>query len=427
MSLRIQPRQLQGKVHIPPSKSMAHRAIICASLARGRSVISNVQYSKDIEATISAMKALGTMIFQHDDYLEIDGTTTFMRNNGEIDCHESGSTLRFMIPISLVQPSNFHFKGEGRLGKRPLDVYYQIFEKQNIGYLYKENVLDLYVMGQLHAGTFEIAGDVSSQFISGLLFALPLFPQDSRIVITSPLQSKGYVDLTIQMLQHYGIFVINNHYQELIIPGGQHYHARDYEVEGDFSQAAFYLVAGALGNDVTLEGLNFQSKQGDKVVIDILEKMGCQFKQVENSCQITCSSLQGTVIDGSQCPDIIPIIAMACAQAKGKSVIQNIERLRIKECDRLKATVDMIVQLGGQAIEHQDSMEIIGVEKLKGGEVTSSHDHRMAMSAAIMSSVCEGDVVIDDRQCVEKSYPDFWEDFKSLGGEYNECKLGNKN
>ncbi len=427
MSLRIQPKQLQGKVHIPPSKSMAHRAIICASLARGRSIISNVQYSKDIEATISAMKALGTMIFQHDDYLEIDGTTTFMRNNGEIGCHESGSTLRFIIPISLVQPSNFHFKGEGRLGKRPLDVYYQIFEKQNIGYLYKENVLDLYVMGQLHAGTFEIAGDVSSQFISGLLFALPLLPQDSRIIITSPLQSKGYVDLTIQMLQHYGVFVINNEYQELIIPGGQHYHARDYEVEGDFSQAAFYLVAGALGNDVILEGLNFQSKQGDKVAIDILKKMGCQFYQEEDSCRITCASLQGTTIDGTQCPDIIPVVAMACANAKGKSVIKNVERLRLKECDRLKATVDMIQQLGGQVIENQDSMEIIGVKKLKGGQVTSSHDHRMAMSAAIVSSVCEDVVVLDDYECVEKSYPDFWKDFKSLGGEYSECELGNDN
>ena len=427
MSLRIQPKQLQGKVHIPPSKSMAHRAIICASLARGRSIISNIQYSKDIEATISAMKALGTMIFQHDDYLEIDGTTTFMRNNGEIDCHESGSTLRFIIPISLVQPSNFHFKGEGRLGKRPLDVYYQIFEKQNIGYLYKENVLDLYVMGQLHAGTFEIAGDVSSQFISGLLFALPLLPQDSRIIITSPLQSKGYVDLTIQMLQHYGVFVINNEYQELIIPGGQHYHAHDYEVEGDFSQAAFYLVAGALGNDVILEGLNFQSKQGDKVAIDILKKMGCQFYQEEDSCRITCASLQGTTIDGTQCPDIIPVVAMACANAKGKSVIKNVERLRLKECDRLKATVDMIQQLGGQVIENQDSMEIIGVKKLKGGQVTSSHDHRMAMSAAIVSSVCEDVVVLDDYECVEKSYPDFWKDFKSLGGECSECKLGNDN
>lgn len=427
MSLRIQPKQLQGKVHIPPSKSMAHRAIICASLARGRSIISNVQYSKDIEATISAMKALGTMIFQHDDYLEIDGTTTFMRNNGEIDCHESGSTLRFMIPISLVQPSNFHFKGEGRLGKRPLDVYYQIFEKQNIGYLYKENVLDLYVMGQLQAGTFEIAGDVSSQFMSGLLFALPLLPQDSRIIITSPLQSKGYVDLTIQMLQYYGVFVINNDYREFIIPGGQHYHAHDYEVEGDFSQAAFYFVAGALGNDVTLEGLNFQSKQGDKVAVDILEKMGCQFYQEEKRCRITSSALQGTVVDGAQCPDIIPIIAMACAYAKGKSIIQNIGRLRLKECDRLKATVDMIHQLGGEVIEKQDSMEIIGIETLRGGEVTSSHDHRMAMSAAIISSVCEDAVVIDDYNCVEKSYPEFWEDFKSLGGEYHECKLGNNN
>lgn len=424
MSIQIIPHQLKGSVHVPPSKSMAHRAIICASLARGKSTITNIEYSQDIKATISAMKALGTMIFEHDDYLEIDGTTTFIKNQCEIDCCESGSTLRFMVPISIVCEANVHFVGEGRLGKRPLDVYYDIFEKQGISYLYKENCLDLYVRGRLHGGEFEIPGDVSSQFISGLLFALPLMDEDSFIKITSPLESKGYIDLTLQMLNQYGIQIINHDYQEIIIPGNQHYYPHNYRVEADFSQAAFYLVAGALQNHVVLKDLNLESYQGDKEAIAILERMGCELIPQEDGYQIVTHQLIATTIDGSQCPDIIPVIALACALAKGTSKIEHIGRLRIKECDRLRATVEVIQQLGGQAQELDDSMIIEGVEQLRGGHVSSYNDHRMAMMEAIASTVCKDKVVIDEKDCVKKSYPSFWEHFQMLGGIFDECELG---
>lgn len=422
--IAITPKKIKGSVQVPPSKSLAHRAIICASLARGKSIIRNIEYSKDIEATISAMKELGTMIFQYDDYLEIDGTTTFFRNNCEIDCCESGSTLRFIVPISIVCEANVHFKGEGRLGKRPLDVYYHIFDQQNISYLYRENVLDLYIRGQLQGGEFEIPGDVSSQFISGLLFALPLMDQDSKIIITSPLQSKGYIDLTIQMLNQYGIEIIHHDYQEFIIRGRQQYQPCDYSVEADFSQAAFYLVAGALGNDVTMKGLNLETKQGDKEAVQILEKMGCCLTPVDDGHQMYPGILTATTIDGSQCPDIIPVIALACAMSRGVSHIVNIERLRIKECDRLKATVEVINQLGGIAKEEKDSMIIEGVSSLHGGMVSSYNDHRMAMMEAIASTVCEDVVVIDQKECVQKSYPSFWEHFESLGGVYDEFDMG---
>lgn len=422
--IAIKPKKIKGSIKVPPSKSMAHRAIICASLAQGKSTIRNIEYSKDIEATISAMKALGTIIFQYDDYLEIDGTTTFFRNNCEIDCCESGSTLRFMVPISIVCQANIHFTGEGRLGKRPLDVYYRIFDQQNISYLYRENVLDLYIRGQLKGGEFEIPGDVSSQFISGLLFALPLMDDDSKIIITSPLQSKGYIDLTLQMLNQYGIQIINHDYQEFIISGGQRYQPCDYTVEADFSQAAFYLVAGALGNHVSIQGLNLQSQQGDKEAIDILERMGCKMTPVDNGYQIYPGILSATTIDGSQCPDIIPVIALACALSEGVSEIKNIGRLRIKECDRLRATVEVINQLGGIAKENEDSMIIEGVSSLQGGQVLSYNDHRMAMMEAIASTVCEDAVVIDNKECVQKSYPSFWEHFESLGGVYDEFELG---
>ena len=335
MAISITPKQLSGTVCVPPSKSLAHRAIICASLSRGRSVITNIEYSQDIRATIGAMKSLGTMIFEYDDYLEIDGTTTFMRNQCEINCFESGSTLRFMIPISLVCESNLHYIGEGRLGKRPMQVYYDIFEQQGISYLYRENVLDLYIRGRMHGGEFEIPGDVSSQFLSGLLFALPLMDEDSRIVITSPMQSKGYVDLTLQMLEKYGIYIENHDYREFIIRGGQQYQACDYRVEADFSQAAFYLVAGALHNDVLLQDLNIDSYQGDKVVIELLKQMGCQFERTAQGDRISCQKMHAITIDGSQCPDIIPVMVLACAVSEGTSRIENISRLRIKECDRL--------------------------------------------------------------------------------------------
>ena len=422
--IAITPKKIKGSIQVPPSKSLAHRAIICASLARGKSIIRNIEYSKDIEATISAMKELGTMIFQYDDYLEIDGTTTFMRNMCDIYCHESGSTLRFMVPISIFYNANVHFMGEGRLGKRPLDVYYHIFDQQNISYLYRENVLDLYIRGQLKGGEFEIPGHVSSQFISGLLFALPLMENDSKIKITSPLQSKGYIDLTIQMLNQYGIKIINHDYQEFIIQGCQHYKPCDYSVEADFSQAAFYLVAGALGNDIHIKGLNLKTQQGDKEVVHILEQMGCCLTPCDDGYKMYPSVLNAIIIDGSQCPDIIPVVALACALSQGVSQIVNIERLRIKECDRLKATVEVINQLGGIAMEKEDSMIIQGVSSLQGGMVSSYNDHRMAMMEAIASTICEDVVVIDQKECVQKSYPSFWEHFESLGGDFDEFNMG---
>ena len=426
-SIQIKPHLLKGSIQIPPSKSIAHRAIICASLARGRSIIRNIEYSKDIEATIEAMKELGTIIFQHDDYLEIDGTTTFFRNKLRIDCHESGSTLRFMIPLTLVYDANVHFYGEGRLGKRPLDVYYRIFDKQkeNLIYLYRENALDLYLQGHLHGGTFEIPGNVSSQFLTGLLFALPLMQEDSVIKVTTPLESLFYIDLTLQVLRLYGIQIINHNYREFVIQGQQSYQPCDYDVEGDFSQAAFFLAAGALGNDVVCHGLNLDTKQGDYAMIVLLKQMNCQFVEKDNGYQIISQKLRPLSIDGSQFPDIIPILALVCALADGTSEIMNIGRLRLKESDRLKATVEVINQLGGQAIEKEDAMIIHGVKKLKGGQVSSYNDHRMAMMEAIASTVCQNDVMIDDKDCVQKSYPSFWEDFESLGGDYRECIVGN--
>lgn len=422
-AITITPTKLKGKVQVPPSKSMAHRAIICASLAKGKSRIENIEYSKDIEATIKAMQALGTTIEKHENSLTIDGSTTYSKQDSFIDCEESGSTLRFMVPISIARENRVHFVGKGNLGKRPLDTFYEIFERQNIGYMYHQDVLDLYIGGLLKPDYFKIPGNISSQFISGLLFALPLLDEDSTIEITSPLESKGYIDLTLQMLQTFGIAIENNNYQEFVIRGNQRYQAHDYRVEADYSQAAFYLVAGALGNDVTLLDLHLDSLQGDKVTLDILKQMGARIETVADGIRVVADSLHGTIVDASQCPDVIPVVSVACSLASGKSQIINAGRLRIKECDRIEATTSQLQQLGANITELKEGMDIEGVEQFTGGHCKTFDDHRIAMMLAIAATVCMQEVTIDNKECVQKSYPSFWDDYVMLGGKISECNV----
>ncbi len=422
--MKIIPTKLKGSVMVPPSKSMAHRAIICASLAKGKSRIDHIEYSQDIKATIEAMRALGTKIEMHDDYLLIDGGTTYSKDRCLIDCKESGSTLRFMVPISLVTNREVVFVGEGNLGKRPLQVYYDIFDKQGIAYQYTSDILDLHIAGKLEADHFMVPGDISSQFISGMLFAFPLLEKDSIIEITSPLQSAGYIDLTLQMLSAYGIEVINEQYQRFIIPGNQEYRCHDYYVEADYSQAAFYLVADALGNEIEVQGLNPDSLQGDRIVISLLKDMGSAVVTTSKGIMMNADRLNAITIDGRQCPDIIPVMALACSLAKGTSEIVHSERLRMKECDRLEATYQELSKLGVSLIQRQDGLMIQGLDELSGNSVSSWNDHRMAMTLAIASTCASGPIILDNYTCVQKSYPSFWQDFISLGGQCDECELG---
>ncbi|WP_249029819.1 3-phosphoshikimate 1-carboxyvinyltransferase [Tannockella kyphosi] len=421
--LKITPRKLRGTIQVPPSKSLAHRAILCASLANGISRIDNIQYSKDIDATIKAMESLGTQIMRYHDFLIIDGTTTFKKKDSYIDCKESGSTLRFLVPISIVKENKVHFVGEGNLGKRPLHTFYEIFDRQNIDYTCQEGVLDLHIEGQLKADVYQIPGNISSQFITGLLYALPLLEQDSVIEITSPLESIGYIDLTLQMLTMFGIEIEHENYQKYYIKANQSYHAMDYTVEADFSQAAFYLVAGAIGNDVTLTNLNVKSLQGDKETLDILERMNASISHNKDGLKVTAKQLQATTIDASQCPDVIPVISLACSQAKGHTSIINAGRLRIKECDRIEATRSQLNILGANIEELEEGMEIDGVTPLHGGKTSTFDDHRIAMMLAIACTISNQPIIIDNMECVQKSYPNFWEDYQSLGGIIDECDM----
>lgn len=415
--VKIIPTKLSGSIKVPPSKSLAHRAIICAALSKGISRIDNIEYSKDIEATIDGMEALGTTFTKGEDYLIVDGTTTYSKSNYEIDCKESGSTLRFLIPLTLVNESKSHFVGEGNLGKRPLDVYYQIFDEQNIGYIYRKNILDLYVMGNLKPSRFKVPGNISSQFITGLLFALPLLEGDSIIEVTTPLESKGYIDLTLQVLSQFGIKIKNLDYQTFIIFGNQEYQSHDYQVEADFSQAAYYLVAGVLGNDITITNLNLDSKQGDKAIIDLLLSMEAELIKEESGIKMRAPNrLQNIAIDARPCPDIIPILSVACSQAMGESFIVNTNRLKIKECDRKRAILEQLSYLGIEVTEFDDNIKIVGVGSITGGECCTYDDHRIAMMLAITATISDKPIIIDNKECVEKSYPSFWEDYIKLGG-----------
>lgn len=432
-NLKIYPRKLSGEVKIPPSKSMAHRAVICAALGDGISKVTNIDYSDDIIATIEAMSSLGAKITKKEDYLEVYGINSpenieaiSVKDERTIDCNESGSTLRFLVPIAALFEGVNRFVGRGNLGKRPLDTYYKIFDEQGIKYSYKEGILDLKTEGKLKAGEFKMEGNISSQFITGLLFTLPLLDGDSKIIITTEMESKGYIDLTLSAIKDFGVEIINNNYEEFIIKGNQIYKSIDYRVEGDYSQAAFFFCADALSNDVVLNDLKLDSLQGDKEVIDILERMGLKLNSKNDGLIGNVSDgLKATVIDGSQCPDIIPVVSLVAALSQGTTEIINAGRLRIKECDRLAAVTSELNKLGAKITEKEDGLIIEGVKELKGNvEVWSHKDHRIAMTIAIASTMCSEPIVLKDYECVSKSYPEFWNDFKNVGGVFDEWNVG---
>ena len=415
----IKADKLVGELSPPPSKSVLHRYIIASSLAKGVSKIENISFSEDIIATIEAMKKLGAKIEQKDNYLLIDGSDTFknLNENIEIDCNESGSTLRFLFPLSIVKENKVLFKGRGKLFKRPMTPYFKNFEKYKIKYSYiNEN--EILLEGKLKAGIYEIDGNISSQFITGLLFSLPLLEGKSKIIVNGKLESSNYVDISLDCLNKFGVKIINNSYQEFIIEGNQSYKVGNYRTEADYSQAAFFLVANAIGSKIKINDLSKNSLQGDKKIIDYIS-------EIDN-----WNSKDTLVLDGSETPDIIPILSLKAAVSGKKIEIVNIERLRIKESDRLKATVEELSKLNFDLIEKKDSILINSRENFKVNKnekivsLSAHSDHRIAMMIAIAATCYDGEILLDNLDCVKKSYPNFWEVFLSLGGKIYEY-LGN--
>lgn len=395
MDIKITPCLLHGKEVIPPSKSYSHRALIAAHLGCGKAM--GVGKSADIEATKECLKA-------------IDEKRVLFAN-------ESGSTLRFMIPLALALNGEVEIKGAQRLMERPLDDYFNIFNERGIEYRLENNTL--YAKGKLTGGDYPIRGDVSSQFITGLLFALPLIEEDSRIVITTALESKAYVDMTLDVLKKFGIVIkeVDNTY---VIKGKQKYKSEEYIVEGDFSQAAFFLAMG----DLQVTGLDKSSIQGDKEIVNVYRNMGMKIEEIENGYKTNGKAEKAIVVDVSQIPDCVPVLACVMAVCEGESRIVNAARLRIKESDRLAAITSELKALGADVTEGEDYLVIRGKKNLTGGVCSSHNDHRIAMAIATISPYCTGDVIIKGAECVKKSMPDFWERFRRLGGKADELDLG---
>lgn len=421
--IKINPSNLHGTIKIPASKSLCHRAIIAAGLSDGKSVIDNIVLSEDISATCSAMTNLGADILMKKDSLTLNGTKILSPIKSIIDCNESGSTLRFLIPIALLTGREMTFIGKGRLGSRPLNPYYSIFKEQNIKYS-SDTGLPLTIEGTLKPGEYKLPGNISSQFITGLMFALPLLNGDSKIVVTTNLESKGYIDLTQSLLKMFSINIENHDYNEFYIKGNQIYKAINYTVEGDFSQAAFWVVAGILGREIQCEEITTNSLQGDKVIIDIIKEMGGNVSIQDNKIIARNSKTKGITMDVSNCPDLVPILSVLASVSSGTTIIKNAQRLRIKESDRLKAITKELSKLGADISETSDGLIIHGKANLKGGTVSSWNDHRIAMALAIASIKCTEPLVIENCDVIKKSYPNFYKDFIMLGGDTYEWSMG---
>ena len=407
--IRIFPSTLCGTLAIQPSKSDAHRAVLAAALSDGVSRIDHIAWSDDIRATAQACEALGiAKVEMQKDFCTVMPTRA--TGDPEVFCNESGSTLRFILPLAMDGKRRI-FRGKGRLLLRPMTMYAELCRKQGI--LFEQTQEGITVQGVLRPDDFALRGDVSSQFVTGLLFALPRLAGDSHISFLTPLQSRAYVDMTIETLERFGVRVkqTDNGFE---IPGNQTFRSCDVSVEGDYSHAAFFAVGAALSGDVTLTGLRADSKQGDRAIFSLLAQMGAA---VEKTHRVRAQKLHGIDMDVSQVPDLVPALCVAACGAQGTSRIYNAARLRIKESDRLSAMTAELTKLGADIEEYPDQLIIHGTGSLHGGQVDSHGDHRIAMAMSIASCIADGEIVLSNEQVVSKSAPAFYEEFSELGGK----------
>lgn len=393
--VKVKSSRLNGTVGAPPSKSAAHRALICSFLAGGGTVEPIID-SNDMRATIGVIKALE------------NGDST-------LNCIESGSTLRFMVPVAAMLGRNVTFIGEGRLPSRPIGEYLDLLPKHEVN-VKSNGFLPLEISGTLTNGTYEVAGDVSSQYITGLLLALAGLDGDSAIILTTPLQSKPYVDMTVKVMADYGVNVTETDFGYLI-HGNQCYNKIDYIVEGDWSQAAFFLVAGAIGGNVVVKGLDLESTQGDKAIVDVIRRFGGNIIADENGVSCSGGQLKGIELDATDIPDLVPIIAVLAAFADGETVITGAERLRYKESDRIKSVVDNLKLIGADVKETADGMIINGGRALHSASLKGFNDHRIVMAFSVAGLNIDNGLEIDDAESINKSYPSFFDDYNMLGGK----------
>lgn len=396
MNIKVENSYLSGKIRAIPSKSYAHRIAICNFLAGKNPVAECGDFtSNDIAVTEKCLKDIK------------DGKR-------ELDCGESGSTLRFLLPLCASLGGKFSLTGHGKLMDRPNDELFSVMQDNGVCVKKTDKI---YLNGKLTAGEYHIRGDISSQYVSGLLMALPTLKGDSRIILTTPLVSAPYVEITIEVLSAFGIKIqkTENGY---FIKGGQSY-SGNVLPEGDWSNGAFFLCAGAISEEVTVTGLNKKSVQGDKYILEILLRAGANVSVNKNEITVKKSELKAFSFDAENCPDLVPISAVLASFANGVSVIKNIQRLKIKESDRIESTIAMLSAFGIKAECDGVNLIVYG-GKMTAGEVDSFNDHRIVMSSAVLALGVQGSSLIKNAQAVNKSYPTFFDDYNSLGGKSSE-------
>lgn len=413
MNLILQGSSLVGSIAAVASKSMAHRGLLCSALADSATRLHPIIEGSDISATCEALRGIGAGIERQSEFLYITPIGA-VPDRPLIDCRESGTTLRFLLPLAASLGKNAHFIGTGRLPDRPIAELAAELSKN--GVCFSAGRLPFEISGKLRSGTFELPGDISSQYISALLLTLPSLEGDSRIVLKSRLQSAPFADLTIAVLRRFGV-EIYEHDGGYDIKGGQSYASPDLlELEGDWSNSAFFLAAGALSGEVSVSGLSLASAQGDRQIFDILQRFGANISYHNGSVRVSTSRLAGCEIDISDTPDLFPILAILATAARGKTLITGTSRLRYKESDRIDAAAAMLRALGADIRIFDNCVEIPEAQ-LRGGVVDCQNDHRIAMSAAVAATICSGKTVLCGCGCVAKSYPSFFDDFAALGGK----------
>ena len=391
VTIRPAPGGIGGVIAAPPSKSMAHRAVLCAALAVGRSHITHLEFSKDISATLSAAAQLCAAVDTGADDATVQGLGHFLPLTAPVDCCESGSTLRFLIPIASLTGQPVTFTGRGRLMERPQSVYETLYREQNLRF--EQSPARLTVEGALTPGDYRLAGNVSSQFISGLLFALPLLPGDSQLHLIPPVESRSYIDMT-----------------------------RD--VEGDYSQAAFPAVLGAVCGGVTITGLAPDTLQGDAAILDILRRCGAVFTRKGDSITFAKAPLRGVDIDLADCPDLGPVLMVLGLLCKGTTVIRNAQRLRLKESDRIAAMEAELRACGGVLESDGGTITVHGCAERLHAPAAPLHghnDHRVVMSLAVLAAAAKLPLTVDDAEAIQKSWPGFFADAAPLGVEVEDA------
>ena len=413
MNRIVLPGPRSGSIRIPASKSHAHRMLICAALGEEQTEILCDGVSADIAATIDCLNALGARIERDGEKISVCPAADAPKGLRELPCGESGTTLRLLLPVCGALGAEAVFLRKGRLPERPLAPLDE--ELCAHGMEIRQEGDRLFCSGRLIAGDYSLPGNVSSQYISGLLLALPLLDRDSSLRVCGHVESAGYIAMTERVLSQAGIRFRKEDWR-YCISGGQRFRLPEgLSVEGDWSGAAFFLAAGAFSErGICVPGMNLSSTHGDRAVLDCLRRFGASVDEDQGTVTVRRGTLRGIDIDAEQIPDLIPVLSVVAACAEGETHIRNAGRLRLKESDRLQSTAALLGSLGGDVSEGQDFLTIRGCKSLKGGAVDSFGDHRIAMAAAVASCLCEREVTVLGSECVRKSYPRFWDDWEGL-------------